>query len=311
MYKNHYGSDYVAAAYCGLKIPPRPARGLWMHGWVPKPLVGIPEDLFGTTIPDNKTALFVANYWERDFLLSSGYPNAHAIGLPACYVQSQGGQMRRQSLLVMPAHSIEGMNTGHLPTKEYASYIKSISDRFSTVQICLYHFDYKQHIWRAEFEKLGLTCIMGADHMLPQALSDQHRMFSQFEFMTTNSEGSHVAYAAAAGLKVSIAGPMVCWRAENLEHLPFYRQYPKALLTWRDNDEAAVRRRLGRFFTEPHLANESISWGEEQIGTNHRRSPGDLKRLFGWSVADAMLMSFKKFVPLPVTLRRRIDEYFL
>ncbi len=33
------------------------------------------------------------------------------------------------------------------------------------------------------------------------------RLFGRFEFVTTNGFGSHIAYAAAAGAKVSVFGP--------------------------------------------------------------------------------------------------------
>jgi len=265
MYKNLYGSEWIAARYCGFKAPPYEAEGLWMHGWVWKDIL-IEEQLFGTNIEDKNTKLFVANEWQKNFLIMKGYSQVYSIGLPNVYLEKKEIEKKQSSLIVMPAHNIAGMNHNIKRESEYIDFIKSIENNFETVTVCINAYDFKNGNWSKQFERAGIKTIMGV-YDGPNALQEQQDRLTSFTHMTTNQIGSHVVYASALGLKVSIAGPYYEHLKCSLEGTEFYKKHPLAL----DNvitrsTENYWRQKAPWLFCSPSEAIESIAWGRNECG---------------------------------------------
>ena len=293
MYKNLYGSDSVAAFYCGLKKPPRPARGLWMHGWGSVKILRSPLEVFGTAIPKKTTFLFVSNNEFKHYLNEHGYTNVHAIGLPFCYAKQQTPRREPQSLLVIPPHSIPGVNFEKVNLKNYADYIKTITKRFRKIAALIYFYDYDNNTpIKQAMAETNLELIRGAEHPSDNTYNHLFELFSKYEFMTTNFEGSHIAYAASCGMKISISGPFFCWNERNLNDVTFYKNYPEYKSNLMKEDVVQVRSRLGQFFREPTEAIEAESWGKNEIGSDKKVSPRKLKKLFGWDIFGTIQYNF-------------------
>jgi len=115
-------------------------------------------------------------------------------------------------------------------------------------------------------------------------------IFSAFEFVTTNGFGSHVAYAAAFGSKVSFWGPMAHWDVSAFKEDTLYRNCPEAVIrTVEFQGEAFLRETFPEFFTEPWLAQTRVEWGQREIGWENRRSPAELKHIFGWDLKTRLI----------------------
>lgn len=282
MYKNQYGATWIAARYCGLSTPPDEIDALWMHGWVWDGII-IPEQLFGTYIEKKTTKLFVANAWQEDFLKSHGYKNSYAIGLPNVYLKNKIVKRTEQSLLVMPGHTIKGMVHDRAAEKNYVDYIKSIESDFAKTEVVLNAYDYEVGIWKNSFEKAGFKVISGpfAGNDLLQEQQDRMQTFSH---MTTNQVGSHIVYAGALGMKVSIAGPYMEHSKISLEGTEFYKKNPEVLENILNRCRVDYWKvKTPWLFSEPSKSIECLDWAYKEIGYPHKKTPNKLKRLLEWT----------------------------
>ena len=115
---------------------------------------------------------------------------------------------------------------------------------------------------------------------------------SQFEFVTSNVIGSHIAYAAAFGAKVSISGPYQKWsRSEYLKE-PIYQENP-VLLDYLEMEENIARENYPFLFVEPRSAKQHIDWGLEMIGMANKVSSTQLKVLFSADAKSEIIRRIK------------------
>lgn len=282
MYKNLYGSTWIASRYCNFECPPNEPEVLWMHGWVWEDILH-EEQLFGTSICSRNYRLFVANQWQKNLLEQFGYKNVQAIGLPVVYLQNKKNYANKKSLIVMPAHNIIGMQHNSKREKEYVDYIKSIQDNFETIIVSINAYDYGNGNWKNSFEKAGIKTVCGV-YDGPSALQEQKDRMESFSHMTTNMIGSHVVYAGSLGLKVSISGPYFEYLKASLESIEFYRKHHKDIL------ENAIQRSTEKYwrskapwlFKKPHEAVECKLWAMNEVGYQYKKSPRQLRLLMGW-----------------------------
>jgi hypothetical protein len=108
--------------------------------------------------------------------------------------------------------------------------------------------------------------------------------------MTTNTIGSHVAYAAYSGCKVSIYGDYCSPTKNDYRNDPYYQKYPELLNYWVDQSQKSViKKRYPEFFTVPMEATERKDWGAEVVGAAYRKEPQEIATLLGWSTANQIL----------------------
>lgn len=267
-----------------------------MHGWVWEGIQKA-QQLFGTFITNKTTRLFVTNDWQKEFLFQEGYTDVHVIGLPVVYLEKREIKRQNPRLIVMPSHNIPGMDHDRKKEKEYIDYIKSIEHYFETVIACIHAHDFSIGNWKNQFQKAGINTISGV-YDGPDALQAQQDRLSTFTHMTTNQIGSHVVYAGALGLNVSIAGPYnesvkSSWKDD------FYIKYPETL----DNaiercSKDYWRKKAPWLFTNPYEAQECLSWARNEIGYENRKNHNELKKLLGWSFRED-----EKIKKITVTIR--------
>ncbi len=315
LYRNLYGSDYIAARYCGFDKPPKETTGVWVHGWYPsnRNLV-YPEQLFGATISHLKTERYwVATKGQEGFLHSQGFPHARAIGLPIIYTADNRIERRKGSLLVMPVHSL-GETKHKWDAESYVRTITNVRKHFQEIIICVSAHCWKNGHWVSEFQAGGFKVVQGADGADPWTLQKMRDLFGEFEFVTTNGFGSQLAYAACFGAKVCIFGNYAETSAEALSNVPFYRDNPHLLnLALQYVCEGTIRRRFPELFCHPADAQSREAWGRAELGCDNKVSPREMKELFGWTFTGRARARIgngvrKAKALLPTTVKRELKS---
>jgi FkbM family methyltransferase len=292
-----YGVTHVAAAYCGFKWPPGAHRGVWQHGWGPKHCQLHPSMVHGDLRDSTRQHYWVARADEEVYLRSQGYKNVRAIGLPIVYLHPQQIERRSKSLLVMPAHSLD-YSTLNSNFEEYADGIASIRSGFSEVVVCVHPSCWRNGYWVDAFRRHGFRVIQGAFIEDRNALLRMSWLFSTFEYVTTNGFGSHIAYAAYFGAKVSIFGSYVECTAQDLINVPFYREQPYLVdpVIWAYS-ERAMRQHYRELFCHPLEATRRVEWGRVEVGSDNKVKPEEMRSLFGWTVSRRVAASFRARAP--------------
>jgi hypothetical protein len=285
-----YGASEIAAAYCGIPLPQKPPRGLWHHGWVPvhyasHPELIVPQDYGG----GKHDCYWVAREDQVRYLSEHGYTQVGAIGVPIVYLREREIPRRKGSLLVMPVHTQETINASW-KFEEYAQTIAAIRDQFSQVVVCVHPSCYKRGYWVSDFRKLGFEVVSGARAYDANALERMRYLLSTFEYMTTNGIGSHLAYGAFCGAKVSIYGPFAEYKIEDMKRDPFRARRPHLLeASLEVTTRATVYRAYPELFCHPLEAKERVEWGRWELGWDHRRSPAELRECFEWTPREIAL----------------------
>ena len=296
-YPIKYGATHVAAAYCGFKSPPRAHRGDWQHGWSPKHFQFDPSMLVGHPTLNPSHHYWLARGDEEIYFRSQGYKNVKAIGLPILYLASNKLVRRPKSLLVMPAHSLD-YTTLKSGFKEYVETIASIRSKFSEVVICVHPACWRNGYWVDAFKKRGFKVIKGAFIEDRNALDRMSRLFSTFEYVTTNGLGSHIAYAAYFGAKVSIFGCYLEYRSQDFINDPLYREKPYLLdPTIRANSEQVMREHYPELFCHPMQAKQRLEWGHLQLGSDNKVTPDEMRYLFGWTMPSRVAYKLRDGTP--------------
>jgi len=282
-----YGDQKVAATYCGFRTVPFPIDGEWQHGWIAPERNIHPEFVIGSDGRSyqrrKRHTFYVARDDQVSYLRSQGYKKVHAIGLPILYVQSPQVKRIPGSLLVMPAHSLPETKE-EWDADEYAHYIKSIAPRFSLIFICVHKSCIEKNNWVSAFRDMGIQIIEGADERDQNSYFRLATLFSKFEFVTTNTFGSQIAYASYFGCKVSVAGPHLKWEKKDFENLIFYKNCPELLdILEQWNNENAMAKAYPQFCCNPWDAKRNVGWAVWQLGLQCKKEPEELKILFGWN----------------------------
>src|SRR5207248_650108 len=159
--------------------------------------------------------------------------------------------------------------------------IARIRQHFSEVWICIHPSCWEHGYWVNAFKERGFPLVQGALYTDRNALKRLYQLFSTFDYMTTNATGSHIAYAAYLGAKVSIYGPYAestKFNHNNVpEFLPMVEQWEWA------RSEKTVRQYYPELFGHPREAKQRIDWGRYEVGFAHKVPPAELRKLFGWT----------------------------
>jgi hypothetical protein len=308
MYSNLYGSAWIAAAYCKLKSPPFWSGEIWQHGWA-YGCIKMPEQIFGSFINNKKIKCLVATRKIENFLKSEGYKNAKAIGLPYVYLSDTCVERNKNTLLAMPTHTVPGSSLDKKKIREYIDYICSLKKSFKKITFCLNAHDYKHEDVRNLASYAGLDVICGVDGGR-SSLKEQYIRFKSYSHMTTNGAGSHIAYAAATGMKISISGPFHEYNEDSLSGIDFYKQFPSAI-------SSAIERSSKNYlmsqwpwlFVSPENSIENIVWGGSEIGSDCKQTPQELQKVMGWNTKSVLFSNDRFKDKAKKTYKLFINEY--
>jgi len=144
-----------------------------------------------------------------------------------------------------------------------------LSTQFRHITVCL-HANEPPATWAA-WRLCGLNPVLGADPKDETSLVRLANLFRQHETMTTNAYGSHIAYAAAFGCRVSVchtetsdtaSSNVVKGRKNNAALRALYRSFSI-------NQLNALNRMQPLLFCPPLESRIYRSWGFSQIGADN------------------------------------------
>jgi FkbM family methyltransferase len=294
-----YGAAAIAAEYCGFTEAPElsPSSGIWQHDWFPSHWELNHPDMLLRIATSHEQPYWVARQEDEKAVRSQGYTNVKAIGLPIVYVRPPTVIRRPGSLLVMPVHTLD-YKTHEWRFDEYAEQIYAIRKDFSTVVVCLHPSCWLHGYWIHAFRRRGITLVEGADLEDRNALLRICTLLGGFEYLTTNGFGSHIAYGAYLGAKVSVFGVYAEYKAEDYNTAKVYLENPQILRSTVEYvSEASMRKHLPHFFCHPREAKERVDWGRREVGEDNRVSPSRLRSLFEWDWRSRLMRRLRDRVP--------------
>lgn len=251
----------------------------FQHGWIHADLEHIEQ--FGIL---NNYKYLVATK-EQEELFKNNNKLSIAVGAPYIYVAEYDKKKiirKPNSLLVMPPHGLDRRDM-NWDEQSYVKEISLLNDSFDHIVACVHHSCVTKGNWVNEFKKYGISCIIGAQMEDKNALIRMHRLFSSFEYMTTNVIGSHIAYAAYSGCKVSIYGNYAEWKEDDLKDDALFKEYPFLLKKIiKSYSKAFVTKKFPDLFLHPKSAQLKIEWAQKELGKKNKKSYIDIARLLGW-----------------------------
>lgn len=277
---DHYGALHVAAAYAGLVMPARYAvRGLWQHGCHGPWQMASPGVLVVNAPGAQARPAFVARQEEADLLRANGYPQVRAIGLPIVYTPPPQVERVAGSLLVVPTHTLIGDKfPDRVHFERYADEVREIAGQFRHVVVCVHPNCRKNGLWVKEFTERGFEIVYGAQTDDANALLRVRTLFSQFETLTTNGWGSHVAYALAFGLRVSITGTEPARKEADLLRDATWAADKEALKRVLSEETRAAKHEFLKAFHVPAIAAISdVALGRWFVGADNRLPPEEMR----------------------------------
>jgi FkbM family methyltransferase len=282
----------------------------WQHGWHPSDWELIHPDMLMGIPTSPKQPYWVAHKQHEELMRNRGYAQVEAIGLPIVYVRRPPVRRRPGSLLVMPAHSLD-YTTHNWRFDEYAEQIDAIRIDFSTVVVCIHPSCWRHGYWVDAFRKRGFALVQGAVYEDRNALLRICTLLGSFEYVTTNSSGSHIAYGAYLGAKVSIYGTYAESKAEDYSNTYVFRENPQILRPSLENaSETSMRTQWPDLFCHPREAKERVEWGRREVGDDNRVSPRRLRSSFGWDWRSRFMRRLSARVPpkLKHVLKLAVDS---
>jgi hypothetical protein len=283
-----YGVGKVLKEYCKLNLQPTGIYGEWVHGCTFPWHFHSPASLIGGNVNNKLSLNWVSNKADEEYLVSNGF-FAKAIGLPICYLPEINVNRIHDSVLVMPAHSSYYVNSydnkNGNSKEEYIRYLGNNLNHYNLKFASIHHECARRGLWINEFKNLNIKILQGANSQDYNALFRIKSMMLQFEYVTSNVLGSHIAYAAAFGAKVSINGPYQKWSRNAYLEEPFYKENPQ-LLDYLEQEEAVARDNYPFLFVEPSKSKSHIDWGKEMCGFANIKSPTELTSLLQVNTID-------------------------
>ncbi len=319
---DYYGARHILAKYCKASLNNKPLSHIgWAHGWIPDFWNETdPRLVTSQSLEDKEQLILTSKTSIETYLRSCGYKNTYAIGLPIVYLEKRKIKRIKDSLLVMPAHSLDYTTHNHWKFNEYANEIEKIAKYFKHIYICVHPSCFKKGYWVKEFQAKGYNVIEGISVDDKNALYRLQYLMSTFEYVTTNTFGSHIAYAAYFGAKVSIYGSYAEFKEEDFKDDPFYLQNPDILKPALElTCENRIIKELKHLFVLPQEATLYQEWGLYEVGEENKKSPEELSSIFlnitlkekVEYMFEILKVSSKKILKkiLPKQLKEKIDVY--
>lgn len=293
-WSDHYGALQVAATYAGVALPPRyVVHGVWQHGCFAPWEAVTPGALVFNAPGAQSRPVFVARREEADLLIAHGYPKTRAIGLPIVYAPDPDLPRMPRSLLVMPTHTLVG---DQFPDRtafaRYADEVSEFAADFEQVTICIHPSCKRNGLWIQEFTERGFAIVLGAQTNDAHALLRMRALFAQFETVTTNGWGSHVAYALAFGAKVAIHGTRPAVHQANfLRDLAWSADVEALKLALSEETRRREQEFLREFLVPPCAAVANQDLGRWLIGAGNRLSAAEMAAVLAELVRPARVMT--------------------
>jgi predicted O-methyltransferase YrrM len=286
-----YGDNYTAAKYCGFIRTPKRINGEWQHGHIVPERNIHPELVIGSDGLSRfrkQKRYYVARQDQVEYLRNEGFSDVVAVGLPILYTKKPNIKRIKGSLLIMPSHSLAGVDY-RVDELNFINKIKPLLNNFDLAVCCIHRNDFDKGFWIETMRDIGIETIIGADKNDANAYPRLAAIFSQFEYMITDDFGSHLAYASYFGCKVSILPKLSVNKeieATNakilLESAPFYKNNPDLIDIFRKLREEIYPANYPFLFKNILASEVYYGWAAFQLGFENKKTPEELRILFGW-----------------------------
>lgn len=284
-----YGHAAILKSYAGVSLLYR-VPGVVQHGWV-----GDNCGIYGN-ISEHGERERAATYfiWNRRNLARCrelGYRNAVAIGSPFLYLpdrEPSGGEVLPRGLLLLPAHSCEWTRLVD-PRESYRRYLDEVAELlslFEPVSVCLYWYDMENEEVVSLFQERKIEVVsFGHRSRSPDFLYNFRRIVGRYAYVSSNYFGSPVFYALSMGKKAFVFGSRFAYK--NVDPSKKGRRsairnyatvYPELL--W-ENFNDGCRRGIADY----------------ELGAEFKRTPQELRALFGWGPAAPFRRAFRRVFP--------------
>jgi hypothetical protein len=285
VYRNspdRFGFSWILASILKKRYPAR-AFCDWLHGWVWWEELMKAEDLVGPRGAHRNMSVVVGNLAELKLLTEEGYRNLTVGGLPFAYVNHQQTPRCEHSLLAFIGKSAEGERFNVLDTN-YLDFLESQTGEFEHIYVSIATFDRSDNIIR-EVKRRSLTPVPGANPTDKRSLLRTRIALEHCKYVSSNTFGSHIAYALSAGCNVSIFTPL-------------FRYSKDAWLLSQHGHSRDYVDRMENVFSEPYLRKKwpslfrdipkngycDISEGLRSIGSDSRLNSIELTKVLGWDL---------------------------
>lgn len=303
---DYYGASSLIAAALGLDTVPE-SLASWSHGIAYWKDLKLARQLVLTATQLDRC--LVCNKHQESFLRRKGFLRAHAVGAPILYVPEKYVTRIKNSLLVMPTHSL--YNTQHdWPYDAYARYISTLRSEFKTIVACIHLNDVRKGHWPEAFEKMDIPWVRGAGSDDGNAYKRMAVIFKSFEYMTTNATtGSHIVYASYFGCKVSVAGHKAKYLPSDFRGVPWYDRNQRAVrYNHMSMDRYLTGPRNPDFFLEPTKAEKNVEFAEKMLGLDCLRSPREVAGFLGWNLTGQIELRVRNTLKRGVSGSRRVGR---
>lgn len=278
---DRYGFSQLVSRELGLATTPR-SFGNWLHGWIWWPASTPIELMFEQSLA--RKLHIVANQQQKDTLQQHGFDRVIVGGLPFAYTSPSSLPRRVKTLLAMPPHSPEGRKL-RKSFREYLEFLEASKGDFETVCLSLHANDYGDSELVNLIRSMGMSCILGAAAGDANGLMRMRAIFDSFEYVTTNTMGSHIAYGMFSGAKVSISGPLYPWDESDMGHIDWAgaESYRQTLLETRSAEY--IRKVFDDLiYASPIEARVDVGKGADFVGYENRLRGKMLKQAMSWTV---------------------------
>ena len=228
-------------------------------------------------------SIVVGSLRQVEVMRAAGYTNVLAGGVPSIYVPAQHVQRNPDTLLAFLAHSAEAERFDVLHG-DYLDYLASIRHHFERVCVSVFALDRNDKL-SAEITRRGLYVLNGANPADRNSMRRTRRCLEYFGHVSTNTMGSHVAYALAAGCRTSIWSPVFRYDYDVLAKSAhgLSRDYVDRMS--HVHHEAYVRNRFPELFDRPPTSGHlDPSSGSELLGMRHLLTPHEVMQAAGWTM---------------------------
>lgn len=275
---DYYGASHIISKHLGLKETPI-SNANWNHGWFRYPLTH-PQLLIADTPKINN---LVATIEQSLYLQKNGF-RAHAIGVPFVYAEDTDVKRIPNSVLIMPAHATSHVMYDTI-TEKFNNDVRHLINNFEFVVACISGMCVKNSNWIDYFENLNIPWITGAWIYDKNALNRINAIMKSFEYVATNSFGSHIPYAAYCACKVFTIGDILTPDPEKMLSEPFYKKNPNLIpIIVKYNSERYLREKHPYFFNGITGARDMTEWAKIELGEANKKDPSVVAKLLGWEI---------------------------
>lgn len=280
---DRYGFSRELACYAGLKAPRRPFCS-WIHGWIWWDEIVEIEDLLGPRQVPRGLSVVVGSPRQALVLEAAGYTRVVIGGVPFIYVPVQQVARQPGTLLAFLAHSAEAERFDVLH-RDYLDYLASIRNEFEEVYVSVFALDRSEKLL-AEITRRGLRVLDGANPSDRHSMRRTRRALEYFEHVSTNTMGSQVGYALAAGCRTSIWSPIYRYDYGILANSAHGLSRSYVERTAHVHSEEYLRMRFPELFDAPPTSGHlNPGLGSELLGVRYRLTPTQVMEAAGWTAS--------------------------